>query len=162
MARAIAKAAVLLTALGAAGWHAGAQSRPLVASEAVPIYQRLLPQIARIKIFDHHAHPGFADDAEVDPAPVPPSSPPLRLREANPDWVSAARALFAFPFADLKGAHGKWLADKKAALRRSLPGPAYFNSILDRLGVETSVANRITMPDSLDPARFKWVFYVDP
>src|SRR2546429_316265 len=35
-------------------------------------------------------------------------------------------------------------------------------SILARLGVETSVANRITMPDSLDPARFKWVFYVDP
>ena len=37
-----------------------AQSRPLVAPEAAAIYQRLLPQISRIKIFDHHAHPGFA------------------------------------------------------------------------------------------------------
>ena len=42
--------------------HAGAQSRPLVAPEAAAIYQRLLPQISRIKIFDHHAHPGFPDD----------------------------------------------------------------------------------------------------
>ena len=139
-----------------------AQSRPLVAPQASAVYQRLLPEIARIKIFDHHAHPGFAGDDEVDPAPVPPGATPLRLRESNPDWVAAARALFAFPFADLNGAHGKWLADRKTTLRRERPGPAYFNAILDKLGVATSVANRITMPDYLDPARFRWVFYVDP
>ena len=34
-----------------------AQSRPLVAPGATAIYQRLLPQISRIKLFDHHAHP---------------------------------------------------------------------------------------------------------
>ena len=33
------------------------QSRPLVAPAAAAIYQRLLPQISRIKLFDHHAHP---------------------------------------------------------------------------------------------------------
>jgi hypothetical protein len=33
--------------------------------------------------------------------------------------------------------------------------------MLDRLGIETSVANRITMSADLDPARFKWVFYAD-
>ncbi len=139
-----------------------AQSRPLVSPSAAAIYQRLLPQISRIKIFDHHAHPGWADDAEVDPAPVPPSALPLRLREENPDWIAAARALFAFPFADLKGPHGTWLADKKVALRKSRPGPQYFNALLDQLGIETSVANRITMSGDLDPARFKWVFYIDP
>ncbi|MBZ5559516.1 MAG: amidohydrolase [Acidobacteriia bacterium] len=129
---------------------------------AAPIYQRLLPQISRIKIFDHHAHPGWADDAEVDPAPVPPSALPLRLREENPDWVAAARALFAFPFPDLKGPHGQWLADKKTSLRKSRPGPQYFDALLDQLGIETSVANRITMSGDLDPTRFKWVFYIDP
>jgi hypothetical protein len=139
-----------------------AQSRPLVAPQASVVYQRLLPEIARIKIFDHHPHPGFAGDDEVDPAPVPPSATPLRLRESNPDWVAAARALFGFPFADLNGAHGKWLAGKKTTLRRERPGPAYFNAILDKLGVETSVANRITMPDYLDQQRFRWVFYIDP
>jgi hypothetical protein len=139
-----------------------AQSRPVVSPSASAIYQRLLPQVSRIKIFDHHAHPGWADDAEVDPAPVPPSALPVRLREENPDWIAAARTLFAFPFADLKGAHGKWLADKKLALRKSRPGPQYFNALLDQLGIETSVANRITMSNDLDPARFKWVFYIDP
>jgi uncharacterized protein len=140
----------------------GAQSRPLVAPAAAPIYQRLLPQISAIKIFDHHAHPGFPGDEEIDPAPVPPSDPPYRLREENPDWAAASRALFGFPFSDFAGAHGKWLADKKDRLRRQQPGAQYFRALLDRLGIETSVANRITMSDALDPARFKWVFYIDP
>ena len=125
-----------------------AQSRPLVAPAAAAIYQRLLPQIERIKIFDHHAHPGFAGDEEVDPAPVPPSAAPWRLRPDHPDWAAATRALF--------GVTGK------AQLRKANPGPKYFNAVLDRLGVDVSVANRITMPDDLDPARFKWVFYIDP
>ena len=69
---------VLGAALAVAVAIAGptAQSRPLVAPAAAPIYQRLLPQIEQIKIFDHHAHPGFAGDEEVDPAPVPPSAAP--------------------------------------------------------------------------------------
>jgi hypothetical protein len=50
----------------------------------------------------------------------------------------------------------------RAQLKKSNPGPKYFNAILDTLGIETSVANRITMSADLDPARFKWVFYVDP
>jgi hypothetical protein len=138
-----------------------AQSRPLVAPEAVAIYQRLLPQISRIKLFDHHAHPAFPDDADVDIAPPPPGSTPMRLREDNPETSAAARVLFGFPFADMKGAHGKWLVDKKAALKRRRAGAAYFNDILDRLGIETSMANRVAMADYLDPARFKWVFFVD-
>jgi len=118
-----------------------AQSRPLVAPAATAIYARLLPQIERIKIFDHHAHPGFADDPEVDAAPVPPGASPFRLRPDNPDWAAAARALAGV--APKRGDRQSW------------------NRLLDRLGIETSIANRITMSDDLDPARFKWVFYAD-
>jgi hypothetical protein len=138
-----------------------AQSRPLVAPAATAIYQRLLPQISRIKLFDHHAHPSFPDDADVDIAPPPPGATPLRLRPENPETSAAARALFGFPYADMNGAHGKWLVDKKAELKRRRPGAAYFNGILDRLGIETSMANRVAMAPYLDPARFKWVFFVD-
>src|SRR6516225_8150293 len=53
---------------------AAAQSRPVVSAPAAPYYARLLPAITRIKIFDHHAHPGFADDPEVDAAPAPAGS----------------------------------------------------------------------------------------
>ena len=126
----------------------GAQSRALVAPEAAAIYQRLLPQVSRIKIFDHHAHPGFAGDEEVDPAPVPEGAMPLRLTAGNPDWAAAGRAL--------------WGVTSKARLKSQNPGPKYFNAILDKLGIETSIANRITMSPDLDPARFKWVFYIDP
>jgi hypothetical protein len=155
------RSAVIVT-VAVSGGGLLAQSRPLVAPEATAIYQRLLPQIQQIKIFDHHAHPGFAGDDEVDPAPVPAGAMPLRLREDNPDFIAAARALYAFPFADLNEAHGKWLADRKAALRRERPGAAYFNAVLDTLGIETSIANRVTMSVDLDPARFRWVFYIDP
>ncbi|HEX7138281.1 MAG TPA: amidohydrolase family protein [Vicinamibacterales bacterium] len=141
--------------------HPSAQSRPLVAPAAAGVYQRLLPQIARIKLFDHHAHPAVSGDADVDIAPPPPGSAPLRLRDDNPEPIAAARALFNYPFADLTGAHAKWLIDKKAALRAASPGPKYFNDILDRIGIETSMANRVAMADYLDPARFKWVFFVD-
>ena len=154
-------ALALLAALGLAASHAAAQSRPLVAPEAVPIYQRLLPQISRIRIFDHHAHPAFPDDPDVDIAPPPPGATPLRLRAENPETSAAARALFGFPYSDMKGAHGQWLVDRKAALKRQRPGTAYFNDILDKLGIETSMANRVAMADYLDPARFKWVFFVD-
>jgi predicted TIM-barrel fold metal-dependent hydrolase len=85
----------------------------------------------------------------------------LRLRAENPETAAAARALFGFPFSDMAGAHGKWLIDRKAALKRQFPGAAYFNRMLDRLGIETSMANRVAMADYLDPARFKWVFFVD-
>lgn len=138
-----------------------AQSRPLVSPAAAAIYQRLLPQIERIKLFDHHAHPAWPDDPDVDIAPPPPGGMPLRIREENPETSVAARVLFGFPFADMKGAHGKWLVDKKAALKRQYAGAKYFNRILDRLGIETSMANRVAMAAYLDPVRFKWVFFVD-
>ena len=150
----------LLAAIGLTS-HPLAQSRPLVAPEAQAIYTRLLPQISRIKLFDHHAHPALPDDTDVDIAPPPPGATMLRLRPDNPETVAAARALFTFPFADMAGAHGKWLVDKKAALKRQYPGVAYFNHVLDQLGIETSMANRVAMADYLDPGRFKWVFFVD-
>jgi predicted TIM-barrel fold metal-dependent hydrolase len=141
--------------------QSAAQSRPLVAPAAAAIYQRLLPQIERIKLLDHHAHPAIAGDADVDIAPPPPGSTPLRLRDDNPELIAAAKALFNFPFEDLSGEHARWLIDKKAALHKASPGPTYFNDILDRIGIETSMANRVAMADYLDPARFKWVFFVD-
>src|SRR5712692_12059783 len=107
MTRAMVPIAVTLAALGVAAPHTLAQSRPLVAPAAAAMYARLLPQIERIKLFDHHAHPAWPDDADVDIAPPPPGNMPLRIRDDNPEMTAAARALFGFPFADMKGAHGK-------------------------------------------------------
>src|SRR6266567_9036122 len=139
-----------------------AQARPFPGPDVQQIYQRLLPQIEKIPAFDHHAHPGYADDPDVDAMAAPPNaSEALRTRDDNPELAVAARALFGYPYTDLSAAHAKWLLDKKTELKKQLAGPAYFNSVLDKVNIESSVANRAMMADYLDPKRFPWVFFAD-
>ncbi len=139
-----------------------AQARPFPGPDVQQIYQRILPEIDKIPAFDHHAHPGFSDDPDVDAMAAPPNvSEALRTRDDNPELAVAAKALFGYPYSDFSPEHAKWLLDKKRELKRQLPGPAYFNSILDKLNTESSVANRAMMADYLDPKRFPWVFFAD-
>jgi hypothetical protein len=141
---------------------AAAQARPFPGPDVQQIYQRLLPQIEKIPAFDHHAHPGFADDPDIDAMAAPPDfSAPFRTRDDNPELIAAARALFGYPYSDFSSEHAKWLIAKKAELKKQYPGTAYFNLILDKLNTESSVANRAMMPDYLDPKRFPWVFFAD-
>jgi uncharacterized protein len=137
------------------------QARPLASPAHVQeIYTDLLPQIEKIPIFDHHAHPGFPDDPDVDAMAAPPGSSPLRERDSNPELVAAAKALFKYPFDDLSPEHAKWLVNRKAELKKQ-QGIAYFSNILGALNIEQSVANRALMADYLDPKRFVWVFFAD-
>lgn len=122
-------------------------------------YDRLLPRIAKIPIFDGHAHPGYADDPDLDAMAAPPGSDSFRIRADNPELALASKALFGYPFADLQPEHAKWLIAKKAELKGT--GAAYFNGILDQVGIEVSLANRVAMPPYLDPKRFRWVSFVD-
>ena len=141
---------------------AAAQARPFPGPDVQQIYQRLLPQIEKIAAFDHHAHPGYADDPDVDAMAAPPNaSEALRTRDDNPELAAAAKALFGYPYSDLSPEHAKWLLNKKTELKKQFAGTAYFNSILDKINIESSVANRAMMPDYLDPKRFPWVFFAD-
>jgi uncharacterized protein len=138
-----------------------AQSGPLASPEQVrELYARLLLQIEKIPIFDHHAHPGFPDDTDVDAMASPPGSAPLRERDTNPELVAAAKALFNYPYDDLSPEHAKWLVNKKTELKKK-EGVAYFSNLLDKLNIEQSVANRAMMADYLDRKRFVWVFFAD-
>jgi uncharacterized protein len=139
-----------------------AQAQPFPGSNVQQIYQSLLPQIEKIPAFDHHAHPGFADDPDVDAMAAPPdASEALRTRGDNPELIAAAKALFGYPYTDLSPEHAKWLIAKKAELKKQYSGSAYFNMILDKINTESSVANRAMMADYLDPKRFQWVFFAD-
>jgi uncharacterized protein len=138
-----------------------AQSQPYPKPDLQQTYTRLLNQIEKIPIFDHHAHPGFSDDADVDAMAAPPGSAALRERDSNPELIAAAKALFGYPYNDLSPEHSKWLVQKKAELKKQYPGPGYFDMILDKLNTEQSVANRAMMADYLDPKRFVWVFFAD-
>lgn len=137
-----------------------AQSHPYPTTDVRSLYTRLLAQIEKIAIFDHHAHPGFPDDPDVDAMAAPPGSSPLRERDTNPELVAAAKALFQYPYDDLSKEHSKWLINKKAELKKQ-QGTAYFSNLLDKLNIEQGVANRAMMADYLDPKRFVWVFFAD-
>ena len=148
---------VVVTIPCASSW---AQARPFPGPDLQATYERLLSEINKIPIFDHHAHPGFFDDPDVDAMAAPPGSSPLRERLDNPELVAAAKAMWGYPYDDFTPEHSRWLVEKKAELKRS-GGTAYFDQVLDKLGIESSVANRAAMAPYLDPRRFRWVFFVD-
>jgi len=141
--------------------RAAAQARPYPSGDLEKTYERLLKQIEAIPMYDNHAHPGFSDDTDVDAMASPPGeSATLRLREDNPEFVAAAKALFGYPYDDFRPEHAKWLVDKKRAAQQS-GGVAYFDSILDKLNTDICLANRAMMAPYLNPKRFHWVFFGD-
>src|ERR1700738_5382002 len=103
-----------------------AQSRPYPSGDLQKTYARFLQQIDKIPIYDHHSHPGFADDSDVDAMASPPDeSPVLRLRDDNPEFIAAAKSLFGYPYDDFKPEHSKWLAGKKKTAAKHR-GTQYF------------------------------------
>jgi len=138
-----------------------AQAKPLAGADVPKIYERLLKQIDQIPIYDNHSHATFPDDSDMDAMAAPPDeSSVLRLSETNPEFVAAAKSLFGYPYDDFKPEHAKWLIDKKKAAEAA-GGTAYWDSILDKLNIETCLANRVALAPYLDPKRFHWVFFVD-
>ena len=84
----------------AAGFVPGAagQAGPLSSGNLPKTYERLRKRIEAISLYDNHAHPGFADDTDVDAMASPPDeSATLRLRDDNPEFVAGAKALFQYP-----------------------------------------------------------------
>jgi hypothetical protein len=141
---------------------ASGQAKPLASSADVQkIYEKLLKQIDQIPIYDNHSHATFPDDSDMDAQAAPPDeSSVLRLRDTNPEFVAAAKALFGYPYDDFQPEHAKWLSDREKAAEQA-GGTAYWDSILDKLNIETCLANRVALAPYLDPKRFHWVFFVD-
>src|ERR1700730_1413320 len=156
----IAFASIAATQSAAASAHP--QAKPLASPQDVQkIYEKLLPQIDRIPIYDNHSHATFPADSDMDAKAAPPDeSSVLRLRDTNPEFVTGAKALFGYPYDDFQPEHAKWLIDKKKAWEK-VGGTEYWDSILDKLNIETCLANRVALGPYLDPKRFHWVFFVD-
>jgi hypothetical protein len=160
MNRSIHFGAALLISL-ALNTASHAQARPLPGADLQKIYDRLLKQIDQIPIYDNHSHATFPDDSDMDAMASPPDeSTVLRLRDTNPEFVAAAKALFGYPYDDFSPAHAKWLIDKKKAAEAA-GGTTYWDSILDKMNIEICLANRVALAPYLDPKRFHWVFFVD-
>jgi len=115
----------------------------------------LKAEIAGIQAIDNHAHPvravpnGQAADREFDALPVDnmePQSDPVNQRPGAPLLVEAAKALYG-----------------SSAKERTMQakGDQYPAWVLDQIGVEVMLANRVAMGASIQPPRFRWVPYAD-
>jgi uncharacterized protein len=150
-----------------AAFIANAQTPPPEALQPDPavvraIYERLLPTINAIPIYDNHSHPGYADDPNVDAMTAPAGmSSSLRLRADNPELITASQQLFGYPYNDATHDHLQWLIRRKAELRKEEGSTGYFDRILDKLNIEQALANRPMMAPYLNGMRFHWVFFVD-
>ncbi|HEV8377053.1 MAG TPA: amidohydrolase family protein [Candidatus Polarisedimenticolia bacterium] len=121
--------------------------------------------IARIPAVDNHAHANTVvpDDSEADALALeklPEFSFPARLRPDNPEWIAAYRSLYGYPHADLAAPH---LAKLQEKMRRiaSEKGEKFPEWVLDRVGIDVMLANRVAMGPGLAAPRFRWVSYVD-
>ena len=141
----------------------GQQSQPAVD----PV---LKAEIDKIKAIDNHAHPlkvvrdGEPPDNDYDALPldaIEQTTSPIRIRPDNPEYVGAWRSLFGYPNEDMSEAHLRELVKTKQASARA-HGDGYSAWVLDQLGIETMLANRVAMGRGLnDTKRFRWVSFVD-
>jgi len=142
------------------GWAFAALAAAAVAQQAAD--PALLAAVNRMRAVDNHAHPpalptNGAADTDYDALPCPPAEPipgTLLLRADNPIFPRAWAALF--------GAHtASEEVAAKARIQRE-QGANYPNWVLDKLGIETELANRVAMGPGLAPPRFHWVAFADP
>lgn len=128
----------------------------------------LLAKIDAIRAIDNHSHtpaltaPGEKDDDydALPCEPLEPTEPTLPGLPDNPAFLEASKSLFGYPYNDRSPAHIKELLADKARIRRQ-QGDHYPEWVLDRLGIETELSNRISMGRGLNPPRFRWVPFDD-
>jgi len=125
----------------------------------------LVAFIAKIKAVDNHSHANSVApaDSDADALPVDGIAPfelPTMLQTGNPDWLAAFQALYTYPFPDLSDAHLKTLRATMQKVMKS-EGDSFPEWVLDQVGTEVLLANRIAMGPGLTSARFRWVSYAD-
>jgi uncharacterized protein len=130
---------------------------------------RLVAEIAKIKAIDNHAHPqkivrpGEPADVESDALSLDVMEPfplPVRLRLDNPEWIGAWRALFGYKFDDRSEAHVATIGVARQKIMAD-KGDGYSAWVLDQLGIERMLANRVALGRGLSAPRFAWVSFVD-
>lgn len=130
---------------------------------------QLLAEIMKIKAIDNHSHPPKLvspgekdDDYDALPCdPLEPSVPTTTSRPENPQYLEAWKALYNYPYNDMAPEHVKELLQARNKVIQQ-QGDNFPNWVLDQLGIETELANRVAMGQGLQSPRFRWVPFDDP
>ena len=121
--------------------------------------------IGRIRAVDNHSHansvaPGDTDQDALPLEVISPFEVPVQLRPDSPDWLAAYKALYRYPYADLGAPHMDELRGTMRGIARE-QGDKFPAWVLDQVGTEVLLTNRVAMGPGLAPPRFRWVSYVD-
>ena len=121
--------------------------------------------IGQIPAVDNHSHansvaPGDSDHDALPLEVIAPFEVPVQLRPENPDWLAAYKALYRYPYADMSDAH---MSELRGAMQKiaTEQGDQFPTWVLDQIGTEVLLANRVAMGPGLAPPRFRWVSFVD-
>jgi len=129
---------------------------------------QLLSEIQKIKAIDNHSHPPrlvapneIDDEFDALPCdPLEPSDPPTANRPDNPQFLAAWKSLWGYKYDDKTEPHIRELLATKARIRQE-QADNYLNWVLDQLGIESELANRIALGHGLTPPHFRWVPFDD-
>jgi len=131
---------------------------------------QILAEINQIKAIDNHSHvERMTNENEIDAEGDAiacgglefVSPPPMRLRIDNPIYTGAWRDLFGFRADRITEETSREYLLVKNKIRRE-KGENYPAWILDKLNIETMLANRVAFGRGLNSPRFRWVAYGDP
>ena len=136
---------------------------------AQPADPELSSYISLIRAVDNHAHPmrllqpGEKNDPDVDALPstgIEDGPSPVRARTDNPEFIPIWRELYGYPYNDSTPAHLQELETLRARVIAA-KGTSYPSWIIDQMGIETMLSNRIALGAGLTPPRFRWIAFVD-
>ena len=137
------------------------RSSPYPPTDVHKLYEDLLGKINTIPLYDNHSHPGFADDSDMDARPLRRTkaascgSATTTLNSSRlRNHCSAIPTTTSIP----NTPSGSPTARKQPKKSGS---STYLDQILDKLNIETCLANRAFMAPYLDSKRFHWVFFGD-
>jgi uncharacterized protein len=129
----------------------------------------LMAEINKIKAVDDHTHvpkvvgAGERDD-DYDALPcsgyLEASDDPSMARPENPLFLEAWQKLYGYKYNDKSPEHIRELLDTKQRVARE-QGDNFPVWVLDQLGIQYMLANRVAMGRGLTPQRFLWVAFDD-
>ena len=128
----------------------------------------LLSAIRGMRAIDNHSHPPALvaagqkdDDFDALPCdPLEPTNPTISGRPENPRFVAAWKAMFGYKYNDAESSHVRELLAAKQRMKVA-KGDNYPAWVLDQLGIETELANRVAIGRGLGAPRFRWVPFED-
>jgi hypothetical protein len=128
----------------------------------------LLAEIDKIKALDNHTHVSKVvsageSDRDFDALPcdvIEGGADTLAARADYPQFLEAWQKLYGYKYNDRERSHVQELVATREKVMRE-QGDNFPSWVLDRLGIEYMLANRVAMGRGLSAPRFLWVPFDD-